>query len=202
VKSIKINPPYKPLVQEKYLCTPCCIQWVLFRHGSWVEQQEIARALKTVIPKKYKRLFPKDFPTTKNKKLYGTPSYGKEGMKYFENIFKKYKIPMTVKYISIKEVKEPEKFISENLKKGNDIVLGYYQRAIKKFKVWNDSAPGHAVLVSEIKFGKKTRIVLGDPSSDHPRFWEVDLKELIAAMQDRRDPYKRGFWVFKKKVIK
>jgi hypothetical protein len=58
---IKINPPYKHLVQKPSCCGPTCLQMVLFHHGHWFDQEELAYQIGAKIRKDYSEFFQKSF---------------------------------------------------------------------------------------------------------------------------------------------
>ncbi len=43
---LKLNPPYKHLVQKRYLCGPACLQMIILRRNlGWIHQEKIAEEL-------------------------------------------------------------------------------------------------------------------------------------------------------------
>ena len=51
MKVITAKPPYFPFTEQKNLCVACAVQWILYRRGlKMVEQEKIGQALKFIAP--------------------------------------------------------------------------------------------------------------------------------------------------------
>ena len=187
-----MKPKYKPLVQMRGCCGPCAILWILLRRGFWVDQEKIAKELKTRVFKRDLKLFPEKMLTTGKKGDLGLPDIiGKDT--YLVNRFlKKYKIPLRMTPFKISKVKNPKEFIVENLKKGNDIMVSFNWKGLEHKRGW-----GHIVVISEIDT-RKDVVVLGDPGQNQPKFWKVKLNRLTKAMSSKYDGAERGFHIFSK----
>lgn len=189
---IKVNPEYIPLVQQRFCCVPCCVQWVLLRRNlPMISQENIAEYFDLRIPKKLNHLFLKNFSNKKGAwGGYGTAAQTDESL---TKLFTDYKIPLTCERKLISQVNNPEKFIAQNLKNGNDILTDYHLHGVgKKFN------NGHLAVISEIDTSKKT-ITLGDPNPKDPKFWKIRLSKFVKAMSDKWDGFERGFVIVKKK---
>jgi hypothetical protein len=193
MKIAKVNPPYKPLTQQKYCCFPCAIQWILLRRNlQWIDQEDIATMCDMRIPKKLKNLFKKKFKFTKNPSEYGTNVYTSKD-RHIERLFKKYKVPLKVKRVLISEIEDPTEFVLKNIENGNDLMLDFHWYGLgKKEKSFNI---GHVVVISEIKLEKNPIVILGDPGQNRRKFWEVSLSKLAKAMDKKYDGHERGFWI-------
>lgn len=185
---IKINPPYKHLVQKKNLCGSACIQMILFRHGVWIEQEELAYKLGTKINGKDADLYLMPF----RKASDGSSKIGMK-LKDFnkpkiKNALKKYRFNIGIHRIST--VKSPEKFFIKNLKENNDVIINFWWKPI------NGVDFGHYVLLSEFNTVTK-KIKVCDPGQNKRSFWEVRLDKLVKGMNKKFDGNERGFLVVK-----
>lgn len=188
---LKVNPPYIPLVQQPLCCFACSVQWVLLRRNlKLIDQEEIAQYFGLEIPKKSVKYFTRKIKVTSNRKNYGTKS--EKQYNNMNRFFAKYKIPLKAKSFRVSKVNDPQLLISENIKKGNDIITIYHQRGIDKRR-YNI---GHVVVIAEID---GDMAIVGDPSRTSPKFWRVKLRKLVNAMSDRFDGDERGFIVISKK---
>jgi len=191
-KIIKVNPPYKPLVQLYECCGPCAFQWILHRRDFWIDQEELAWHCKLKILKKNAKYFVRNMRITKSRKDTGT-SVEKMHI-YLNKMLKDKKIPLTVEKHPISKIKDPKEFMIENLKKENDIMLDFF---CKPFPVYEYEG-GHVCVVSEFNSDKEI-ITLGDPAGELPKFWKVPLKKIIKSMDKKYDGHERGFWIVKSK---
>lgn len=54
----RANPPYRPFYQLPYCCVPATLQWILYRHGlDILNQESIGAELGLRLPTKGKKLF-------------------------------------------------------------------------------------------------------------------------------------------------
>jgi len=189
---LKVDPPYKPLVQMYHCCGPCSFLWILHRRGYWVDQEEIAWYCKLVIPKSAANKFTRRFKIAKKKEDEGTSP---EKMHiYLNKLLKDKKIPLKVEYYSINKVKDPKTLIIENLKAGNDIMLDFACKPFPEYKFHG----GHVCVVAEFDT-KKNILTLGDPAWARPKFWKVELDKITKAMDKKYDGHERGFWIVSEK---
>ncbi len=184
---IKINPPYKHLVQKPGLCGPCCLQMILLRRGlKWIDQEEIAYTLKTPIYFKDKDINMYKLPIVNDQKVVGNYLKDLEG-EYIKEFFKKFKLFLESKVYYISEIDDPQKFIYNNLKSGKDIIINFW------FKPLKSGDYGHFMLISEIVGDK---IKLCDPANqNHKSFWWISLSKAIEGMSKEFDGKERGFAV-------
>lgn len=186
---VKVNPPYKPLTEQPYCCGPCSFQWILLRRGYWIDQEEIAEYCKLKVPRKLKKLFVRNIKIAKSKKEEGT-SVEKIHI-YLKKLLKYKKIPLAVTKHTISKIKDSKKFIIENLKTGNDIMLDF---ACKPFPEYEFPHGGHVCVVVEFDTDKNI-LTLGDPAFYKPKFWKVPLQKIVKAMDSKWDGHERGFWI-------
>ena len=191
---LKVNPPYKPLVQLPYCCGVCSFQWILFRRGYWADQEEIAWYCKLKILKKDSKKFVRKMRIAKSKKEWGT-SVEKFHI-YANELLRKKKIPLKIEHHFISKIKNPREFVIKNLKAGHDIMLDFHWFGLgKKDKSWNC---GHACVISEFDSNKNI-LTLGNPSQNQPKFWKVSLNKIVKAMDKKYDGHERGFWIINKR---
>ena len=192
---IKVKPKYKPLVQMRGCCFPCSFLWILFRRGFWVDQEEIARELKTRVFKKDLKLFSKKMLLTRKMGDLGVPDIIGKNAYLAHKFLRKHRIPLKMTNLKIGRVKDPKGFIIKNLKKRNDIMLSFNWKGLGRKNNW-----GHIVVISELDT-EKDIVVLGDPGYDRPKFWRVKLNRLVKAMSPKYDGVERGFHIFSKKKV-
>lgn len=186
---MKINPPYKPITQKPYCCVPVSISMILDRRGiEHDSQEEIGYQLGLIVPKEKENLFERVRTGEKPEAGYGTQIH-KEGYS-FENYFSKNNIPLKTSYYPPNEVENPKKFIKDNLKKNSDLLIFFNYG-----KLYGEGDHGHVSLIQEIN---RDEITFVDPGIDKPKIREVDLDELLKAMEYHRE-YSGGFWAFSKK---
>ncbi|UCD04569.1 MAG: hypothetical protein JSW73_02970 [Candidatus Woesearchaeota archaeon] len=188
---LKVNPPYKPLVQMHVCCGVCSFLWVLHRRGYWIDQEEIAQACNLYILKKTANLFKLKMKITKSAKKEGVnfDKFHKDANK----LLKKKKIPLKMEKYSISQIEDPKKFIIKHLKSGEDVMVNF---ACKALQLTCPSA--HICVIAE--FDTKNNILtLGDSSWTRPKYWKVKLDKMVKAMDKKHDGRERGFWVISEK---
>ena len=194
MKRIKVKPPYISLTQQKLCCVPCAIQWILLRRGlKLVEQEAMGKALDLVIPKKHQHLFLTKIKTSKKESRYGVNNSEEKQLNRF---FVNNKINLKVRkiyYSEIGDIQNVTKIISENIKRGNDIMVTSYMSPVKRTEKY-----GHALLVSEIILNSKPKIIVGDPSYLKKKFYEVDLGKIVKGMSGEFDGDERAIYIFSK----
>jgi hypothetical protein len=191
-KYLKVIPPYKPLVQMKSCCLPCSILWILHRRGYWIDQEVIAKELRIRLPKRALSLFNEKMLVARRKGSTGACNIIGKDAYLVDDMFRKYRIPLKMTTFKISKVDNPEKFISDNMRKGNDIMLSFNWKGLgRKYN------RGHVVVLSEIS--PKNIITIGDPSQVNCKFWKVPLNRIVKAMGKEYDDNERGFYIFSEK---
>ena len=184
---IKVDPPYKPLVQMPYCCAPCVFLWVLHRRGYWIDQEELVRYCKVRVPRKSAKAFMENINISK--KIRGV---NKDFGLNIAKLLKEKELPFVIETIFISKVKDPKNLITENLKKGNDIILCLHSKPFKRYTFNN----GHCLVISAFDT-EAEKLTLGDPSQINSKFWEVPLNNVINAMSKKYDGKERSFFVIK-----
>ena len=183
---INQKPFYKPIKQKPYCCVPACISMILNRrkikHGS---QEEIGYELGLIISKEKVHLFTKVRTGKKPAAGYGTQINKK---KYsIANYFSKNKIKLKEIYYPIEENKDIKKFIVENLKSGNDLIVCFDNK-----KLYSEGDFGHVSLIQNIN---NNIVTLIDPEKSVPNRRKVKLQKLVEAMKYHSKKKRGGFWV-------
>lgn len=192
---LTVKPMYTPLVQLKWHCAPCCVQWVLVRRElKLYDQETIGKYLDMKIPGRHRHLFARRIPLSKKRKDWGAGEVLKKNL--IEKFFRAKRIPLSCRTYSYDKISEHKKFILDNLRKGNDIIFSFHWKGLGKR--WNY---GHVCVLAGLKVNKRPIVIVGDPSQDGPKFWEVNLAKLINAMHERYDGWKRGFYIIKSRKV-
>lgn len=185
----KVKSDYKSLTQMKWCCAACAVLWILHRRGYWVEQADIAREIKIRIPKKDLKLFSAKMAITRKRNDYGAPDLiGKDAF-LINQFLKRHKIPLKMNSWKIGLIENPKKFIVENIKKGNDVMLSFHWRGLGL------KGKGHVAVLAEID-DKENTVIIGDSAINRPKFWKVKLDKLVRAMSAQYDHCERGFYIF------
>lgn len=193
MKKIFIKPEYIPLTQQRLCCVPCAIQWILLRRGlKLVSQEIIGKHLGLTVPPKYKHLYVEKIKIGK-KKPKGGWGTTKDSDSDINNFFRKSKISLSVKKVPHSEIKDAVKLISDNLKKGNDIMAITYMAAFDPKQRF-----GHTLLICGIELGKQPKVMVGDPDFEEKKFYWLDLKKLVLGMDPKIGKTERAFYVFSK----
>ena len=183
---INQKPFYKPIKQKPYCCVPACISMVLDRrktkHSS---QEEIGYELGLIIPKEKIHLFTKIKTGKKPIAGYGTQVNKK---KYsINNYFFKNKIKLKETHYPIEKNKNTNKFIVENLRSGNDLIVCFNNK-----KLYGGEDYGHVSLIQKIN---DNIITLIDPENNVPDKRKVKLQKLVDAMECHGKKKRGGFWI-------
>lgn len=185
----KVNPMYKQLTQKVNFCGPTCLQMILFRRNNWLSQELLAKEIGVGIHKKDKDLYLLDFPQfTKNDARIGIALKGFEQEKV-NDFLNKFGLKAEVYRPS--EIKDINKFVVENIKKGNDIMMNFW------LKLFDGRNSGHFVLIADFN-SEKEEVTVCDSSSKKKSFWKAPIKKFVDSMSKKYDGDERGFVVFKK----
>ena len=152
---------------------------------------QLAKELDLKITKDISKTFNHKFRTTKNI-LEAGYDVQKINLKKLNAVFKKHKIPMAADFKKISEIKDIDKFILSNLKKGNDLAILFLWKAFGHKVKW-----GHYVLISSYNPKDKT-VEVCDTSPKNKSFWTAKISKFISGMQDKWDGKERGIFIFKK----
>lgn len=156
-------------------------------------QEFIAKHLGFKIPKKYGKHFKGNYAVKKKPKR----GYGVQQTEQNINAFlSKNRFPLRAKRHAISGIRNPEKFVEENLEKGN------YLMPIFNVGVFGGERSGHAIFV--LSFNPKNKTVLiADPEKKRRRvekIYSVKLSELVEGMSSKWDGNEREFYVFSRKA--
>jgi hypothetical protein len=168
---------YKHLIQKPSFCGPTSLQMVLFRRGFWTDQEELAKKLKAKIRNKNKDKYTLDFEV--DNKDAGMPL---ERFSEANDLLDDCKLK--AKVIFFDEIENIKELITENLSKGNDIIINFHRGQYDSKKSW-----GHFALISAIE---NDEIEICDPSYEDKSYWKTSIEELMRAMSDEIDGKMRG----------
>ena len=172
---MRIN--YRHLIQKASFCGPASLQMVLFKRGLWVDQEELAEKMKAKIRSKNKDKYTLKFEI--DNKDAGVPL---EKFADIHNILDE--CNLKAKVIFCDEIENVKQLITENLEKGNDIIINFHRGQYNPKKNW-----GHFALISAIE---NDEIEICDPSYDDKSYWKTSVEDLMRAMSDEIDGKQRG----------
>ena len=174
---------YKHLSQKKNFCGPACVQMVLFKRDSWLDQEEIAHALDVHIAKEDQHLYTLPFKLATKEEQLGVDilDFNKQDVKDF---FKRFNLTCEAHLIS--NIKNAAEFITTNLKQCNDVMANFWWIPIK------DKDFGHFVLITELK---NDIVTICDPSYEQKSVWKCELSKLVKGMSSEWTGKERGFVV-------
>jgi len=172
---MKIN--YKHLNQKASFCGPASLQMILFRRGFWVDQEELAKKLKAKIRSKNKDKYVLDFEVDNKDAGIPLENFSEIGGTLEE-------CGLKAKVIFFGDIENLKELITENLEKGNDIIVNFHRGHYDPKKNW-----GHYSLISSIT---ENEIEICDPSYEDKSYWKTSIEDLIKAMSSETDGKERG----------
>lgn len=181
------NMEYKHISQKPYCCVPACVQMILHRRKLPILlQTDIAYDLGIILPPKDRHLLPKSYKGSKPKAGWGTRiNLKKYSLAAF---FKRQGYSLQETYYSAKRFnskKQFKKFLSDNLKEKNDLLICFNYPSLYRMK----GSWGHASLIEE---AKKKYVVLRDPNPKHKDARKVLLNDLLTVLKNHHNG---GIWV-------
>lgn len=186
------NPPYRPISQQPYCCVPATLQWILYRHGlDILDQESIGAELGLRLPTKGKKLFKNRhiiFLDKTPKSGFGTQIQKK---KYsIQRFFEKNGIALEISELIKPQTKaELRKILVENHKKDHDVILRYNNRIFKKD---DEKSYGHFSVITKYD-SRSERVTIGDP--ELPHFKTVSLDQVLFSISDKIDGIGRGLYI-------
>lgn len=190
----EVKPAYVPFTQHRWCCVPTVLQMIFYRRGIPLRSQEdIGYELGLQVPEKDKTFFNRVRVALKKPAAgYGTQAHTK-GFS-INDFFRKYKLNLTETLYGIEDIEDIKKFIIQNIKKGNDLILGFNDRKINP-KGWDG---GHVCLLSSFD-DKKEIVIFINPSTRVSNYQEIKLSKLLSAMKYHGKSKGGGFWVISEK---
>jgi len=189
----QLNPTYRPFYQLPFCCVPATIQWILYRHNlDIIDQEMIGYELGLRLPKKVSYFFSnpdlKYYPNNVTIQ-WGTQIFTKGYT--INDFFKKYNIPFRISkqhYFDNKQ--DLRRFLINNLKNNNDIILRLNNKLLNKDK----KGCGHFSLI--IQYDSNNRIItIGDPN---PAFYkQMTEDDILYSISDKIDGIQRGLFVIR-----
>lgn len=170
---------YVPLVQQRSCCVPACISMVMVRHGlALLPQELLGYYLGLVVAPENRDLFWNPRHSRKPKSGWGTQIYKTTFQP--NAVFKKFALPLKLKVHSARifTTQSLSSFLAQAVKQDRDILVCFYQGGLDGAK----SGSGHVCVVDRL-YLKRGAVRLIDPSPRQPKWREVGLAALHAAMQ-------------------
>jgi hypothetical protein len=188
-KIIEAIPKYFPILQKPFCCSCACVQMVLLRHGIIPPlQDDIAKFTGVPSVKEDLRCFMRKLKVMKSPH-FDTATQSTE--RIYNKFFKSRNLPFKVKAFKVSSIKDPKKFIMENLIAGNDIHAEYLQEVAGKSSI-------HDSIVSKIRYGRKTIVTLIDPWWANKQYHDVRLEDFISSMKKVKER-ELGFLIYYEK---
>lgn len=176
---------YKNEQSDSYMCVPACLNMIFRRRGmATYPQIQIAYALGLKVPLELKSKYPNAIVS--NEELDWGVHPRKDGST-IEQFLKTNNIHLISRYFNVREIPHSSMidFLSDNIKKGNDILVGYnYFSAFQK-----GLDVGHVSLVESIDTLENI-IGLIDPEDLLPV--KIKISNLLIGIFSKNS----GFWVF------
>jgi len=191
----KLEENYHPYHQLPYCCVPAILQWILYRHGlDILDQETIGADLGLRLPLKGKAYFSNKsikFLPLEPKNGYGTQI---EKEKYsIQSFFNRHKIPLMISKMHLFNTElRLKKFIIKHLNQNNDIILRYNN---KVFKDDNEKSYGHFSVIVDYNTNSGL-VTIGDP--ELPHFKQTTLKQILFSMSKQIDGMQRGLYIIVK----
>ncbi len=184
---------YKHLVQKPQLCFAAVISMVVLRRGIWLDQELIAKELGIRVTNDVLPAFNYKYRIAKDT-LDAGYDVQHINLNKLNLIFKKYKIPIESTFVKLSEIENIDKFISENMKNGNDLDILFLWKAFG----YKANYAHHVLISSYYKTTKSVEVC--DPGSTGTKsYWKAKLNKFTSGMSDKLDGKERGFFIFKNK---
>lgn len=170
---------------DNLMCVPACLNMVFSRRGlKRVPQCELGYALGLVVPSRLSEQYP-DARISDIEEDWGV--HPQEPEYSISCLFERLGVPLYFHCFDATHVMSDgvESFLSENLKRGNDIIVSYDYHAV--FSAGKNV--GHVSLVSDV-LSRREEIILVDPESETPVSIRGD-----ALLRGARTVKHGGFWL-------
>lgn len=188
----KPQKPYRPIPQLPYCCVPATLQWILYRRGlDILDQESIGATLGLLLPLKAKTIFKNndivftdDVPTTG----YGTQI---ELAKYsIANFFSHHNLPLTISELIIpKSSSDVAELLIKHLSLDDDVILRYNNKITR---LPDQKSYGHFSVIAQFD-SESEQVTIGDP--EPPFFKTVSIEQIITAISDKIDGIQRGYYI-------
>lgn len=182
-----LTPPYRRLIQQPMLCAAASVQMVLFRHGHWFDQEEIAQALGVVVRENQATYYGRSFPTADDTDLsrLGVRLIGID--QKLNDFFREKHLSFTAKIIRTSKIADYSSFLTDELAHNHDVIVNFWV-----LQEVPRTGMGHFALIASVTDRK---IEFCDPYPQHPPLWSIEIPTLIERMGDRWDGKERGLVV-------
>ncbi len=185
---------YCAFYQLPFCCAPATLQWVMYRNGlNMIDQELIGKELGLRLPQKAKPFFSNEdliFLPDNTSISFGTQIFIKKFK--INSFFKKYNMPLKIsKQYFFKTKKGLKIFLINNLKKKNDIVLRFNNKLISS----NKKGCGHLALIYSLN-AHNDIVGIGDP--DPPFYKTMTLNDILFSISNKIDGTQRGLFYIEK----
>ena len=188
---IPADSKYVPLTQQKWLCTPTCIQMVMLRCNiPLVPAELIANMMGLIVPEDGLKYFWNARTGQMPAVGWGTqaskPQYGPNF------VFKKLKIPLKMNWSLInkfKTIKDFYNYLDELQNKSIDVLVCFDWGTLFE----KDHHGGHLCVLDKVDL-KNDKVRIIDPEYDAPKWRTVSVNKLYEAMKYHGREKSGGFW--------
>lgn len=182
---------YIPLTQQKWLCTPTCIQMIMLRHNiPLVSAEVMANMMGLIVPEEDLKYFWNARTGEKPAAGWGTQA-GK--LQYGPNyVFKKLGIPLKMTWSLINKFKTKEgfyKYLKDLDNKDGDVLVCFDWGTLFD----KDYHGGHLCVLDKIDL-KNNEVRIIDPEYEAPKWRVIKIDKLYNAMRFHGKEKSGGFW--------
>jgi len=189
---ISITPKYNPKTEKEYCCVPAVLQMIHDRRGlKYASQDEIGYQLGLIVPKEKVHLYSKALTGRMPKSGWGTQTNKKQYS--INNYFVKNNLPLKLTIHSVQEIESVSKFVIQNLKKDNDIIICYNSQLL-----FGSGDIEHVSLIEGIDT-ENNELTIVDPAIGVPKIRKIKLSKLIQVLESYRISKIGGFWIVSRK---
>lgn len=188
----RLKKPYRPIQQLPYCCVPATLQWILYRRGlDILDQESIGATLGLRLPLKAQSIFKNTdilFTDVVPATGYGTQI---ELEKYSTaNFFAKNNIPLTISGLIIcASDSAVAELLTTHLSLDDDIIIRYNNHITRPP---DQKSYGHFSVITHFD-STTNQVIIGDP--EPPFFKTVSLAQITTAISDKIDGIQRGFYI-------
>ena len=189
---ISITSKYNPKTEKEYCCVPAILQMIHDRRGlKYASQDEIGYQLGLIVPKEKAYLFSKVRTGRMPKTGWGTQTT--KNQYSINNYFIKNNLPLKLTTHNIQKIEKASKFVIQNLKKDNDIIICYNSQVL-----FGGGDIEHVSLIEEIDT-ENDELTIVDPAIGSPKIRKIKLYKLIQVLKSKKMGKIGGFGIVSEK---
>lgn len=186
-----VNPPYKHLTQIKSLCWATSLQMILYRHGIWREQEQLAFDMGSLVRDENLMVYTLPFehyPAWSRPLWFPYPMRGLDSTSELLST-----LGFTHHIIPYDQINNLGTTLITHFEQNHDVMMCFMREWIThRDKTW-----WHYVL-AEWYDSETDMIMIRDPSFNTPSTWQVPASEMMDAMSDRFEQYKKWLVIITK----